>query len=281
MTDHNGPADPADPADPAPAGDPASAGDPADAGHAGDESAAPPPTHRVRHFAPDDDLLSGFDRAGRPVGLRAFFATTIGASLLVWDLAFSLGAYHTVFYYRLFQILVASTVLLIGALVLRRDVKVRPWMLALLAIPLLWLISRVVAPFGRGSDANHVVDLVLIGLTLASVPFTLWAVARILSPDYFELPARRLKTTAVAIIVLVGLTGFVVGQFNYDSTTCHDYVIAGDDEPATAAPSRERRRPRRHRPHRHRPRPRRRSLSKTSGGVVHRKPRIPEISLMF
>jgi hypothetical protein len=64
----------------------------------------------VRRFAPDDDLLAGFDRAGRPAGLRTFFATTIAASLLVWDLTFSLGAYHTVFYYRLFQILVASTV---------------------------------------------------------------------------------------------------------------------------------------------------------------------------
>jgi hypothetical protein len=229
VTDHNGPAIPADPVHAVHAGHAADAGN---SGDPGDESSAPRPTHRVRHFAPDDDLLSGFDRAGRPVGLRAFFATTIGASLLVWDQTFSLGAYHTVFYYRLFQILVASTVLLIGALVLRRDVKVRPWMLILLAIPLLWMISRVVAPFGRGSDANHVVDLALIGLTLASVPFTLWAVARILSPDYFELPARRLKTAAVAIIVLVGLTGFLVGQFNYDFTTCHDYVIAGDDEPS-------------------------------------------------
>lgn len=208
MTDHGGPSDPAD------------------------ESPAPQqPVRRLRHFAPDDDLLSGFDRTERPAALRAFFATTIGASLLVWDLTFSLGAYHTVFYYRLFQILVASTVLLIGALVLRREVRVRGWMLVLLAIPLLWLINRAVAPLGRGSDAEHVLDLVLIGLMLASLPFTLWALARILAPDYFELPARRLKTSAVAIIVLVGLTGFLVGQFNYDFTTCHEYDVAGDDEP--------------------------------------------------
>jgi hypothetical protein len=208
VTDHNGSTEPAD------------------------SSSARPPARRVRRFAPDDDLLAGFDRAGRPAGLRAFFASAIAVSLLVWDLTFSLGAYHTVFYYRLFQILVASTVLLLGAVVLRRDVKVRPWMLAVLAIPLLWLISRVVAPFGRGSQANHVVDLILIGLTLASVPFTLVAVARVLSPDYFALPARRLKAASVAIIVLIGVTGFLVGQFNYEFTTCHDYVIAGNDEPS-------------------------------------------------
>jgi hypothetical protein len=197
-----------------------------------DPSGPRPPGRRVRRFAPDDDLLAGFDRAGRPEGLRAFFASTIAVSLLVWDLTFTLGAYHTVFYSRLFQILVASTVLLSGALVLRREVRVRPWMLAVLAIPLLWLISRAVAPFGRGSEANHVVDLILIGLTLASVPFTLVALARILSPDYFALPARRLKAAAVAIIVLIGVTGFLVGQFNYEFTTCHDYAIAGNDEPS-------------------------------------------------
>jgi hypothetical protein len=199
----------------------------------GEESPDPrPPARRVRRFAPDDDLLAGFDRAGRPAGLRAFFATTIAASVLVWDLTFSLGAYHTVFYYRLFQILVASTVLLLGTVVLRRDVRVRPWTLAILAIPLLWFINRAVAPFGRGSDANHVVDTILIGLTLASLPFTLVALARILSPDYFALPALRLKAAAVAIIVLVGVAGFLVGQFNYVFTTCHEYVIAGNDTPS-------------------------------------------------
>jgi hypothetical protein len=198
----------------------------------GNSSGPGPPARRVRRFAPDDDLLAGFDRVGRPKGLRAFFASTIAVSLLVWDLTFTLGAYHTVFYSWLFQILVASTVLLLGALVLRRDVRVRPWMLGVLAIPLLWLISRGVAPFGRGSDANHVVDLILIALTLASVPFTLIALARVLSPDYFELPARRLKAAAVAIIVLIGVTGFLVGQFNYEFTTCHEYDVAGNDEPS-------------------------------------------------
>jgi hypothetical protein len=36
----------------------------------------------------------------------------------------------------------------------------------------------------------------------------------------------------VAIIVLIGVTGFLVGQFNCEFTTCHEYDIAGDDEPS-------------------------------------------------
>ena len=60
----------------------------------------------------------------------------------------------------------------------------------------------------------------------------LWAPARILSPDYFALPARRLKGAAVAIIVLIGVTGFWSDSSNYEFTTCHEYVLAGDDEPS-------------------------------------------------
>jgi hypothetical protein len=193
--------------------------------------------HRVRRWAPDDDLLTGFDRAGRPAGLREFFATTIGASLLIWDLAFTLGAYHTVFYSRLFQILVISTVLLMGSIVLRHEIKVRPWMRVLLAVPLVWLLARLVAPFGTSSHSAHVLDAILVGLTVASVPFTLWVVARILAPDYFALPRRMLKTVALVIIGLVAVAGFVVGQFNYRFTTCHDYVEAGDNTPSNCRPA--------------------------------------------
>jgi hypothetical protein len=50
----------------------------------GEDSSGPRPSARgVRRFAPDDDLLAGFDRAGRSNGLRAFFASTIAVSLLV------------------------------------------------------------------------------------------------------------------------------------------------------------------------------------------------------
>ena len=191
----------------------------------------------VRRFAPDDDLLKGLDREGEPEGLRAFFATTIAASLLFWDLAFSLGAYHTVFYYRLFQILVASSVLLIGSLALRREVKVRPWMLVLLGIPFVWLVARFAAPLGHGSPPEHVLDLVLMGLTLASVPFTFLAVTRVVAPDFFALPNLRLKAVAVAIVVLVAIAGYLIGTFNYRFTTCQDYVLAGDNKPSNCSSS--------------------------------------------
>ncbi|HEY2793857.1 MAG TPA: hypothetical protein VGJ28_15945 [Micromonosporaceae bacterium] len=192
----------------------------------------PDPTRKRRWHLADDDLVAGFDESGgRPPGLRAFFAVTIGASLVIWELAFDLGAYHTVFYSRLFQILVVSTVLLLGSIVLRRIVRVRPWHQFLLAVPLLWLVVRFIAPLGHASRPQRVLDGILVALTLASVPFILWAVARIMSPEYFALPSRRLKIGVASIVVAVAVAGFLVGQFNNRFTTCQEYVVAGDDEP--------------------------------------------------
>jgi hypothetical protein len=232
VTDHNGPGpdDAPERSDrPGPADRPGQVESPNDAPE--------PPVAQRRRWSPNDDILAGFGRDGGRLGLRAFFATTIAASLLVWDLAYSLGAYHTVFYYRLFHIFVASTVLLIGSVVLRKDVRVRSWMRVLLAIPMAWFVARAIKPISEAGSALHVLDTTLTWLTLATVPFTLWALIRIMAPGLFGLPARRLKALAFLVITVIGLTGFFVGQFNNHFTTCHDYVVAGDDEPSNCRPT--------------------------------------------
>jgi len=179
-----------------------------------------------------DDLVGGFERDGYPRGIRAFFAVTIAASVFVFDLTFTLGAYRTVFYSRLFEVLVVSTVLLLGTIVLRRFVHVRWWSKVLLAVPLVWFVQRMVRPSGPPGTVARVLDDFLVGLTVASVPFMLLVVARVLAPEYFELPRRRFKIVAMLIVVLVAVGGLLVGLFNYRVTTCHDYDIAGDDTPA-------------------------------------------------
>jgi len=169
--------------------------------------------------------------------MRTFFAVTITASLIVWNLAFALGAYHAVFYYRLFQIFVASSVLLVGSVLLHRSVRVQPWFQALLSIPLFWFVVHAIVPVTAATGAWHRVDQVLAWLTLASVPVTLLALVRIMVPDFFALPAVRLKALAIVIICLVAVAGFLVGHFNNHFTICRDYVVAGDNEPSDCRPT--------------------------------------------
>lgn len=191
---------------------------------------AEPAARHTRHA--HDDLLSGFDEPGRrQAELRGYFASTLGASLFAWDITFTLGAYHTVFYARLMQLLVVSTVLLLGALVLRREVQVLPWMVGLQALPLTWLVWRLLAPIAGTDTVYHIVDFTLIGLILVTLPLTLWVIARLLAPDYFALSTRRLRLSAVVIVGVIALTGLLVGWFNYRFITCADFVVAGDFTP--------------------------------------------------
>jgi len=182
-----------------------------------------------------DTLRSGFRLTGADQEeLRGFFASTLAASLLAWEIAFALGAYRTVFYSRLFQLLVVSTVLLVGVLVLRPAVQVRPWMLAALATPLAWTVFRILAPTGT-PGYWHQVELLLLLLTLVALPLTLWTVGLIVAPELFTLPTRRLRLTAVLIVALISATGYLFGAYNNQVLTCHDFIIAGDDTPSNCA----------------------------------------------
>jgi hypothetical protein len=185
------------------------------------------------HHRVDDDLLTGFTHDGRPGELRGFFAITLTASLLMWDLGFTLGAYHAVFYYRLLQIFVVSAVLLLGALVLRRHLTVRPWMLAILSLPVVWLVWRLIVPVGGyWHDVYRIVDAVLTGLIVLALPVIVWAVARIVAPEYFALSTLRLRLASVGIVAVVAVAGFLTGQFNYQVVTCQSFNVAGDDLPS-------------------------------------------------
>jgi hypothetical protein len=193
------------------------------------------PAHRRPHEV-DDDLLAGFEHAGRRrTELRGFFAVTLAGSLFAWDLGFTLGAYHTVFYWRMLQLFVVSLVLLLGAVALRGALAIRPWLPPLLGVPVVWFVFRLLRP-GDRHGLYHAVDVTLIGLTVLCLPVTMLALVRILAPEYFALSSNRLRGTAVAIILLVAGVGTLVGQFNNHVLTCHDFLIAGDDTPGNCRP---------------------------------------------
>jgi hypothetical protein len=125
--------------------------------------------------------------------------------------------------------------MLLGSLALRRQIKVRPWMFAALGAPVAWLVFRAFAPSAGNERWFRILDAVLIGLTVLSLPLILWVLARILAPDYFALSSRRLRVVAVGIVAVIAAVGFLVGRFNDRVVTCEDFVLAGDDTPANCA----------------------------------------------
>lgn len=193
------------------------------------------PERHERHRLTEDDLLTGFDQTGPSHGrLGGFFAITIAGSLYAWNVAFTLGAYHTLFYHHRQQLFVLSLVVLLGGLIMRPRVQIQPWLLALFAPPVLLFLLRVVFPVNhriREAYAVRLADRILIVTTVAVFPIIAWISARLLAPDYFKLPDRRAKIAVIAVIAAVALIGFTVGRLNTHFLTCEDFQIAGDDEP--------------------------------------------------
>ncbi|MBQ0904393.1 hypothetical protein [Micromonospora sp. U21] len=185
---------------------------------------------KSRELTEEDDLLRG--TAEQKLG--GFYAIAFGASLYAWDVAFTLGAHRTIFYYRRQELFVLSLVVLLSVILLRRQVHTHRWVLLLFLPPFVLLLLRLAVPHPLG-DVGRIADRVLNVASLAVVPFVAAIVLRLLAPEYFTLPGRRLKLTVAAIVATVALTGLLVGHFNYRFVTCADFTVAGEDPPSNCA----------------------------------------------
>ncbi|MBM0257073.1 hypothetical protein [Micromonospora sp. 4G55] len=190
---------------------------------------------KSRRITEGDDLLRG--TAAQKLG--GFYAIAFGASLWVWDVAFGLGTHGTIFYYRRHELFVLSLVVLLSALILRRRVHTHPWVLLFFLLPIAFLLVRLAVPHPQGAVAQTVYRVLNIA-AIAVVPFVAGVVVRLLAPNYFTLPSRRLRLTVAAIVATVALVGFLVGHFNDRFLTCEDFIVAGDDPAPNCAHGTER-----------------------------------------
>lgn len=181
----------------------------------------------------NDDVLTGFSREESSAPeIRTFFLSTIGAALVAWDVAFNFGAFHTLFFVRRHQVAVVLFVVVLGTIALRREVTINWWLLGILSIPMFWVFFRLVFPVqDRGSAASQV-DGVFFILVVILLPVVFWIVLRLIAPDYFSIPNRRLKVMSVLIVVVIAAIGYGVGEENERFLTCDEFKVSGNDVPA-------------------------------------------------
>lgn len=182
---------------------------------------------KSRELTEGDDLLRG--TAEQKFG--GFYAIAFGASLWAWDAAFAFGTHRTIFYYRRYELFVLAVVVLLSALLLRRRVHTHAWVLVLFLPPIGLLLLRLVVGHPHSAFEQTVARVVNVA-AIVVVPFVAAIVVRLLAPNYFTLPGRRLKVTVVVIVAIVALTGFLVGHFNGRFLACQDFIVAGDDPPS-------------------------------------------------
>ena len=183
-----------------------------------------------------DDPSSAPTAEARPRGgPLALAAVTLG--LLTWPIAFNLGAYGEIFYANIFQVVVASSILLVIAVADDSRSSGWNWLIRVaLAAPMVWLLAAgyVVGSTSEALDRpGFAVSLMII--LCCSVPLTLRLLVDLSMPELSQAGSRKVLVSIVTLVAVVGAIGFLVGRENPRFLTCHDFSIAGAAEPEGCA----------------------------------------------
>ncbi|MGB5565582.1 MAG: hypothetical protein WBN93_04555 [Acidimicrobiia bacterium] len=79
------------------------------------------------------------------------------------------------------------------------------------------------------------IDSVLFVLVVMLYPMVFWIVLRLVAPDYFSIPNRRLKVMSVVIVLFIALLGYGVGELNGRFLSCNEFKVSGNDLPTECA----------------------------------------------
>ncbi|MFW2333738.1 hypothetical protein [Ilumatobacter sp.] len=168
-------------------------------------------------------------------GPLALAAVTLG--LLTWPIAFNLGAYGEIFYTNVFQVVVASTILLVVAVVDDSTSSRWNWSVRVaLAAPMVWLLAAgyLVGSTSEALDRpGFAVSLVVI--LCCSVPLTLRLLVKLSMPELSQAGSRRILLSIVTLVAVVGAIGYLVGREHPRFMTCADFSVAGAAEPEGCA----------------------------------------------
>jgi hypothetical protein len=162
---------------------------------------------------------------------QATSVAVVGAALVVWWPAFALGAYGVIFFQQFLALWVASTAVFLASLTAGRRARVSwPRRLALL-IPSLWVLIAFALPEGVARPWSRALFYVAVTLTLVGAPFLAALLLRVTISGYEQIPPKR-RLIGAAIVVIVAIASFGLGQFNNRFLTCHDFIVSGNDTPS-------------------------------------------------
>ncbi len=166
-----------------------------------------------------------------------FAIGVVTISLVVFPIAFNLGAYGHVFYEDVFRFVVAATAGLGVSILASPYSGWRKWFTDVaLGAPAVWLLLAATL---TDSTADAATDPVLgtaaLVIGVVSVPTVLVMLLDMFVPGVRTYSSLRLLAGGVAIIVLIAAAGFAIGTNNDRFLTCNDFKVAGSDLPDNCA----------------------------------------------
>ncbi|MEM6281931.1 MAG: hypothetical protein AAF787_07040 [Chloroflexota bacterium] len=167
------------------------------------------------------------------VTIRNYVVVAVALSIATWDIAFNYGVYGVVFYHRYFIIWVICTATLLAALLLPQSQRpIGFWGALAIMIPSIWLVLILVLPGDAASThiALRVTRVIVEIVTILTLPYISYLLLVIFQPQAIHIP-WRLLLRLFAVIIAIGILGYVIGSNNHLFITCGDFEISGQDIP--------------------------------------------------
>jgi len=165
---------------------------------------------------------------------KVFVISVIALSVTVCNAAFWYGVFGKIFFTHVLYIWVPATAALLASLFVPRmdSPLIRlPWRgRFILGLPTIWLVLgafidvETYRPDSIGTWALWAVTLASAFLTL---PYLLYVMILAVVPDIDRLTHMRLRVALPAIVLLMGVAGFVLGKNHTRFLTCENFKVGG------------------------------------------------------
>lgn len=166
---------------------------------------------------------------------KIFVLAAIAMSTAVWEITFNLGVFNTIFFEHGFSIWVASTAAFLASLFVSRpnDEPLLSWRgRFVMLLPTAWLLLMLFTePPAQDQAIEGLVFWATISVVLVALPYTLYVVVLVITPDLVDLKDRKLFYALAGIVLSIGVIGYSVGAKNELFVTCYDFRVSGNDLP--------------------------------------------------
>ena len=169
---------------------------------------------------------------------RVFVISAIALSVTVCNAAFWYGVFGKIFFTHIIYVWAAATAALLASLFIPRmetPLLKLPWKgRFILVLPTIWLVLgafvdvEVYRPNSIGTWALWAVTLASAFLTL---PYLLYVMILAIVPDIERLTHVRLRVALPAIVLLMGVAGFILGMNHTHLLTCENFRVGGHHIP--------------------------------------------------
>jgi hypothetical protein len=167
------------------------------------------------------------------VHTRTFIICTLGLAYFTGQAGFELGAYGQLLYERKLTAWLTVSAIFLALVVLPKDkLPFSRKSLYVLLIPSAWIGLQL---FTKTIYEGEILfpPLFILGLisSLACLPYALYLIAQVMTPEFLELPGLKPKLGLGLIAVFFFLCGLFIGNHHYWFLSCHDFELNGSYVP--------------------------------------------------